>query len=133
MVGYNPRKPGRPSHCYHTYMLANLRLVPGVDVTPGNESNSTHSLPGLLEILDGLRPEMRPHLVRGDIGYGTGSVPPAFGLAQHPGLALVDRVADLAQQIVHQERGQHYATVQAAYDQADKGVDGNTFCRKRLV
>ena len=30
------------------------------------------------------------------------SVPPAFGLAQHPGLALVDRVADLAQQIVHQ-------------------------------
>ena len=36
MVGYNPRKPGRPSHCYHTYLLANLRLVPGVDVTPGN-------------------------------------------------------------------------------------------------
>ena len=30
------------------------------------------------------------------------SVPPAFGLAQHPGLALVDRVADLAQQLVHQ-------------------------------
>ena len=85
MVGYNPRKPGRPSHCYHTYMLANLRLVPGVDVTPGNESNSTHSLPGLLEILDGLRPEMRPHLVRGDIGYGTGSVMSAL-----------------------EERGQHY-------------------------
>ena len=30
------------------------------------------------------------------------SVLPAFGLAQHPGLALVDRVADLAQQLVHQ-------------------------------
>ena len=30
------------------------------------------------------------------------SVPPAFGLAQHPGLALVDRVADLAQKLVHQ-------------------------------
>ena len=55
-------------------MLANLRLVPGVDVTPGNVSNSTHSLPELLEILDGLRPEMRPYLVRGDIGHGTGSV-----------------------------------------------------------
>ena len=74
MVGYNPRKPGRPSHCYHTYLLANLRLVLGVDVTPGNESNSPHSLPGLLEILDDLRLEMRPFLVRGDIGYGTGSV-----------------------------------------------------------
>ena len=30
------------------------------------------------------------------------SVPPAFDLAQHPGLALVDRVADLAQQLVTQ-------------------------------
>ena len=55
-------------------MLANLHLVLGVDVTPGNESNSTHSLPGLLEILDDLAPEMRPFLVRGDAGYGNGSV-----------------------------------------------------------
>ena len=30
------------------------------------------------------------------------SVPPAFGLAQHPDLALVDSVADLAQQLVYQ-------------------------------
>src|SRR3954467_5378615 len=22
VVGYNPRKPGRPSHCYHTYMMS---------------------------------------------------------------------------------------------------------------
>src|SRR6476661_5616725 len=27
VVGYNPRKPGRPSHCYHTYMMSTLRLV----------------------------------------------------------------------------------------------------------
>ena len=27
VVGYNPKKPGRPSHTYHSYMLANLRLV----------------------------------------------------------------------------------------------------------
>jgi hypothetical protein len=25
VVGYNPKKPGRPSHTYHSYMLANLR------------------------------------------------------------------------------------------------------------
>ena len=73
-VGYNPHKPGRPSYCYHTYLLANLRLVLGVDVTLGNESNSTHSLSGLLEILDDLPPEMRPHLVRGDAGYGNDSM-----------------------------------------------------------
>ena len=49
-------------------------MVLGVDVTPGNESNSTHSLPGLLEILDDLPPELRPHLVRGDAGYGNDSM-----------------------------------------------------------
>jgi len=27
IVGYNPAKPGRPSHCYHSYLFANLRLV----------------------------------------------------------------------------------------------------------
>ena len=43
------------------------------------------------------------------------SVPPTFGLAQHPGLALVDRLADLAQQIVHQAR----PTVSVGID--DKG------------
>ena len=73
-VGYNPRKPGRPSHCYHTYLIANLRLVLGVDVTPGNESNSPHSLPGLLEILDDLPAAMRPFLVRADRGYGNEAV-----------------------------------------------------------
>jgi hypothetical protein len=31
---YNPRKPGRPSHSYHTDILANPRLVPRVDVLP---------------------------------------------------------------------------------------------------
>jgi len=37
-LGYNPHKPGRPSHCYHTYMLSNLRLVLSVDVQPGGVS-----------------------------------------------------------------------------------------------
>ena len=32
VLGYNPKKPGRPSHVYHTYTLAGLRLVLDVDV-----------------------------------------------------------------------------------------------------
>ena len=32
------------------------------------------------------------------------AVPPAFGLAQNTGLALVDRIAALAQQLLHQTR-----------------------------
>ena len=73
-VGFHPHKRGRPSHCYHRYLIANLRLVLGVDVTRGNESNSPHSLPGLLDILDDLPAAMRPFLVRGDRGYGNEAV-----------------------------------------------------------
>lgn len=46
--GYNPHKPGRPSHTYHTYMMANLRLVLDVEVKAGDQSHSTHSLPELM-------------------------------------------------------------------------------------
>jgi hypothetical protein len=28
-IGYNPKKPGRPSHAYHTYQMAGLRLILG--------------------------------------------------------------------------------------------------------
>ena len=71
---------------------------------------------GLEEKKRGLT-RLRPHWVQGRVSHfrlETGlaalrqngpipfSVPPAFSLAQHPGLALVDRVADLAQQLVHQ-------------------------------
>ena len=41
VVGYNPRKPGRPSHCYHTYMMSTLRLVLSVDVQPGTSTMSS--------------------------------------------------------------------------------------------
>ena len=51
MVGYNPQKPGRPSHCYHTYLMANLRLVLGVDVQPGDEHTPKHGQAGLWSLL----------------------------------------------------------------------------------
>jgi hypothetical protein len=70
VVGYNPHKPGRPSHSYHVYMLANLRLILSVEVAPGNEHTSKHSSPGLWKFLDGLAPHEKPQLLRGDIGFG---------------------------------------------------------------
>lgn len=70
-VGFNPHKPGRPSHVYHTYAMAGTRLVLDVEVAPGNQHRSTHGLDGLLRLLDGMRPEERPELVRGDADYGT--------------------------------------------------------------
>src|SRR4051794_1076420 len=44
-AGYNPHKPGRPSHTLHTYWVAGLRLVLDVEVKAGNEQ--AHSAPAL--------------------------------------------------------------------------------------
>jgi len=70
VVSYNPHKRGRPSHSYHCYMMANLRLVLAVEVAPGNQHTSKHSSPRLWEYLDGLAAELRPWLIRGDVGFG---------------------------------------------------------------
>jgi hypothetical protein len=70
VVSYNPHKRGRPSHSYHCYMMANLRLVLAVEVAPGNQHTSKHSSPRLWELLDGLASELRPWLIRGDVGFG---------------------------------------------------------------
>lgn len=70
-VSYNPQKPGRPSHSYHTYLMAGLRLVVGTEVKAGNEHSGSHSLPGLLKILDELPANRKPQIVRGDCGFGS--------------------------------------------------------------
>ncbi|MGD0779010.1 MAG: PAS domain S-box protein, partial [Candidatus Solibacter sp.] len=37
-VGYNPTKPGRPSHAYHSYFVANIRMVLDMEVQAGFEA-----------------------------------------------------------------------------------------------
>src|SRR6201987_1997900 len=66
VAGYNPKKPGRPSHTYHSYILANLRLLLEVEVQAGNQHAAKHSAPGLWALLDRLGPECAPWLLRGD-------------------------------------------------------------------
>ncbi len=70
MLGYNPKKPGRPSHVYQTYLIANLRLVLNAEVLPGNEHHSQHALPGLMKLLSSLPKNCLPYLVRGDCDFG---------------------------------------------------------------
>lgn len=65
-VGYNPHKPGRPSHTYHTYLIANLRLVLEVAVQSGK-----HSAPGLWDLLKRIPRSHWPALIRGDRDGGT--------------------------------------------------------------
>jgi hypothetical protein len=70
VLGYNPKKPGRPSHCYHTYSMASTRLILDVDVSPGDEHASRHSAPSLWGLLDRLPRDLWPALLRGDRGFG---------------------------------------------------------------
>jgi hypothetical protein len=70
VVGYNPKKPGRPSHVYHTYSMAGTRLVFDVDVCAGDEHTSNHAAPGLWALLDRTPRDCWPSLLRGDKGFG---------------------------------------------------------------
>jgi hypothetical protein len=71
VLGYNPGKPGRPSQVYHCYFIAAIRLVVEVEVQAGNRTASQHAQPGLWAWLDARPREQWPHLLRGDISWGT--------------------------------------------------------------
>jgi Transposase DDE domain group 1 len=86
VLGYNPKKPGRPSHTYHSYMVANLRLVLEVEVQAGNQHAAKHSAPGLWALLDRLGPQCAPWLLRGDRDWGNEGV---ISEAEHRGQAYL--------------------------------------------
>src|ERR1035438_8059444 len=69
-VGYNPQKPGRPSHAYHSYFIANLRMVIDVEVQAGNQTAASFAQPELWRLLDGLPQASHPSFLRGDCAWG---------------------------------------------------------------
>ena len=72
-VGYNPHKPGRPSHVLHTFWVGNLRLVLDAVLTSGKQHTSGHAKAAMGRLLDELG-NKAPALVRGDCGYGNEDV-----------------------------------------------------------
>jgi hypothetical protein len=70
IVGYNPHKPGRPSHAYHSYFVANIRVVLDMEVQAGNQTAPLFAQPGLWAFLDGLPERSRPVFLRGDCHWG---------------------------------------------------------------
>src|SRR5438270_472880 len=89
LVGYNPHKPGRPSHCYHTYMMSTLRLVLSVDVQAGDQHNVKHASDGLWSLLDRLGRSRWPALLRGDSQWGN---EPVMARAEREGLPYLFRL-----------------------------------------
>ena len=69
-VGYNPTKPGRPSHAYHSYFVANIRMVLDMEVQAGNRTAPLYAQPELWAFLDGLAEGDRPVFLRGDSHWG---------------------------------------------------------------
>jgi hypothetical protein len=94
-LGYNPHKPGRPSHAIHTYWIGNLRLVLDAQLESGKRHAPSHSRAGLVALLEGMAVDSRPELVRGDVAFGSeGEMvalealkqPYLFKLRQSPGV-----------------------------------------------
>jgi hypothetical protein len=69
-VGYNPTKPGRPSHAYHSYFVAHIRMVLDMEVQAGNQTAPLYAQPELWAFLDGLAERDRPVFLRGDSHWG---------------------------------------------------------------
>lgn len=67
---YNPKKPGRPSHAYHSYFMGNTRLALGVEVEAGDKHTGKHVSVGLWQLLDRLPRELWPRFIRGDVSFG---------------------------------------------------------------
>ena len=68
-IGYNPHKPGRPSHLLHTFWVGNLRLVLDAVLSSGKQHSAGHAKAAMARLLDELG-DKAPALVRGDCGYG---------------------------------------------------------------
>jgi hypothetical protein len=83
VLGYNPKKPGRPSHVYHSYLMANTRLILDVEVQAGNKSATSYSTPGLWKLLERIPRGCWPRFFRGDSGWGTD---PFMSQAEEKGL-----------------------------------------------
>lgn len=69
-VGYNPTKPGRPSHVYHSYFIGNIRMALNVDVQAGTQIAGCYSKEPLFNLLSRLPQNQWPQFIRGDISYG---------------------------------------------------------------
>jgi hypothetical protein len=111
MIGYNPIKPGRPSHAIHTYWIANVRLVLDAEVQEGTATAAKYSLPRLITLILGLPPEKRPRLVRGDNAFGNEPVMRELESIGQPYLFKLRQTSGVKQLIERQWSSQDWQEV----------------------
>jgi Transposase DDE domain group 1 len=133
VVGYNPKKPGRPSHSYHSAFMANTRLALAVEVLPGNKSAPAHSMPGIWAWLDQLPKANRPALMRGDIAYGSESVMRAAEVRDVPYLTKLRLTKNVKALIQKLFRTHDWVDAGQGWEGAEDTLTLSGWCRARRV
>ena len=111
LIGYNPIKPGRPSHAIHTYWIANVRLVLDAEVQEGADTAAKYSLPRLITLILAHPPERRPRLVRGDNAFGNEPVMRELESIGQPYLFKLRQTSGVKQLIERQWSSQDWQEV----------------------
>jgi len=132
-IGYNPHKPGRPSHTIHTYWVANLRQVLSVQVQGGKAASASHSLPGLHELITDLPPEQRPYLVRGDCGFGNEAVMNDMELMHQPYLFKLKQSSNVKRLIARLWKQRHWYDVGQGWEACEDSLTLQGWSRARRV
>lgn len=132
-IGYNPTKPGRPSHSLHTYWIGNLRLVLDVEVQGGKAHAAKHSLPRLRLLIERLPPEQRPSLVRGDNAFGNEQVMAEMEEIEQPYLFKLRQTAGVKRLIERQWSRHDWEDVGQGFDATEGELRLAGWSRARRV
>jgi hypothetical protein len=133
-VGYNPTKPGRPSHAFHSYFIANLRIVVDVEVQAGNRTASSFAQPELWSLLDGLKESRRvPCFLRGDCAWGTDGAMQGAEERNIPYLFKLKQTAHVKKLIVRMFGTDRWVEAGQSWEGLDTELQLSGWKRKRRV
>ena len=133
VLGYNPHKRGRPSHTYHSYLMANTRLVLEVDVQAGNQSGSSYSMPGLAALIKRLPLDHRPAFVRGDCDWGNDAIMSQLEALEQPYLFKVKRTRGVKQLIAKLHGQGNWTRFDPDWEVKESTLQLNSWAQARRV
>lgn len=135
-VGYNPRRPGRPSQSLHVAFIGNLRMLFSVDVKGGKAHAARHMAEHFWERVDALTPQLRPALVRGDIGFGNEEYLAACelrALGYLFKLKMSARVKELVLRLARVAEGPGWQAAPGGWELAESSLKLSGWSRERRV
>jgi hypothetical protein len=133
-IGYNPHKPGRPSHTLHTYMMAESRLILDCEVQSGIQSPSNYTMPRLVEMLSSWTLKERPSCIRGDCAFGNEKVLSEIESQGIPYLFKIKqtkKIKDLINLI--SQRDEKWADAGKGWEGVCSSIQLSTWNKKRTV